>query len=252
VTGVRDRVALVTGGAGGIGEAVVRRFLGDGCRVASLDLAAPEQTGGGDGAGVLHVRGDVSSEPDVERAVAQTVEEFGRLDVLVNNAGVNAYFDPAEMAEQDWERFMGVDLKGVWLCSKHAIPELRRAGGGVIVNIASIHAHLTTRGMFPYAAAKAGVVGLTRSLALDLGPDNIRVVAVCPGWITTRLVEESLDRTPDPAEARRRVLAEHPLGRLGRPEDVAGFVAYLASDDAGFITGVPLLIDGGLSAHFAS
>ena len=105
--------------------------------------------------------------------------------------------------------------------------------------------------MFPYAGAKAGIVGLTRSLALDLGPDNIRVVAVCPGWIGTRLVEESLDRAPDPGEARRRILAEHPLGRLGRPEDVAGFVAYLASDDAAFITGVPLLIDGGLSAHFA-
>jgi NAD(P)-dependent dehydrogenase (short-subunit alcohol dehydrogenase family) len=250
VTGLRDRVALVTGGASGIGQAIVRRLLGEGCRVASLDLAADPESE--DGTGVLHVPGDVSQEADVARAVAQTVERFGRLDVLVNNAGVNAYFDPVEMAEEDWERFMGVDLKGVWLCCKHSIPELRRAGGGVIVNIASIHAYLTTPGMFPYAGAKAGVVGLTRSLALDLGPDNIRVVAVCPGWIATRLVEESLDRAPDPAEARRRILAEHPLGRLGRPEDVAGFVAYLAGDDAGFITGVPLLIDGGLSAHFAS
>jgi NAD(P)-dependent dehydrogenase (short-subunit alcohol dehydrogenase family) len=249
VTGLRDRVALVTGGASGIGEAIVRRLAAEGCRVASLDLQSPGATSEG---GVLHVRGDVSSEPDVARAVAETVERLGRLDVLVNNAGVNAYFDPAEMTEREWDAFMGVDLKGVWLCSKHAIPELRRAGGGVIVNIASIHAHLTTRGMFPYAGAKAGVVGLTRSLALDLGPDDIRVVAVCPGWIGTRLVEEALDRAPDPAEARRRILAEHPLGRLGRPEDVAALVAYLASDDAAFITGVPLLIDGGLSAHFAS
>jgi NAD(P)-dependent dehydrogenase (short-subunit alcohol dehydrogenase family) len=250
MTGLDGRVALVTGGSRGIGLAIVERLLAEGCRVASLDLDPPSTRLGSDR--VIHLRGDVSSGEDVARAVAEVVVRFGGLHVLVNNAGVNAYFDPVEMTEKDWERFMGVDLKGVWLCSKHAIPEMRRAGGGVIVNIASIHAQMTTAGMFPYAGAKSGVVGLTRSLAIDLGPDHIRVVAVCPGWIATNLVEEALAKDPEPELARRRIVDQHPVRRLGRPEDVAAFVAYLASDDASFITGVPLLIDGGLSARFAS
>jgi NAD(P)-dependent dehydrogenase (short-subunit alcohol dehydrogenase family) len=247
--GLDGRVALVTGGSRGIGRAIVERLVEEGCRVASLDLDVPDQPLRSDR--VVHLRGDVSAGDDVARAVAEAVVRFGGLQILVNNAGVNAYFDPVAMTEADWDRFMGVDLKGVWLCAKHAVPEMRRGGGGVIVNIASIHAHMTTSGMFPYAGAKSGVVGLTRSLAIDLGPEGIRVVAVCPGWIATQLVEEALDRSLEPEAARRRVVEQHPVRRLGRPEDVAAFVAYLASDDASFITGVPLLVDGGLSARFA-
>ena len=249
MNGLAGKVALVTGGSRGIGQAIVTRLVAEGCSVASVDLDPPEDLTVSER--VIHVRGDVSAGEDVARAVATTVTRFGGLHILVNNAGVNAYFDPVAMTEQEWERFMGVDLKGVWLCSKHAIPELRRAGG-VIVNIASIHAQMTTAGMFPYAGAKSGVLGLTRSMAIDLGPDSIRVVAVCPGWIATNLVEEALAQDPEPEAARRRIVEQHPVRRLGRPEDVAAFVAYLASDDASFITGVPLLIDGGLSARFAT
>jgi NAD(P)-dependent dehydrogenase (short-subunit alcohol dehydrogenase family) len=129
---------------------------------------------------------------------------------------------------------------------------MRKAKGGSIVNIASIHASMTIRGMFPYAAAKSGLVGLTRSLALDYGTDNIRVNAVSPGFVRTTLLEEWLDLQPDRAVAERRVLDAHPLGRIGEPEDVASLVAFLASDEASYITGATILIDGGLSARFAS
>jgi NAD(P)-dependent dehydrogenase (short-subunit alcohol dehydrogenase family) len=158
------------------------------------------------------------------------------------------------MTEAERDAVFAVDLKGAWLCAKHAIPEMRRAGGGPIVNIASIDAFMTIHGMFPYAAAKSGLVGLTRSLALDHGPDNIRVNAVCPGWPRTALVQEWFDRRPDPATVEASVLAVHPLGGYplgpGTPAEIATFVAFLLSDEASFITGAALLIDGGLSAQF--
>jgi NAD(P)-dependent dehydrogenase (short-subunit alcohol dehydrogenase family) len=254
---LEGRVAVVTGGARGIGRAIVLRLLRAGARVAFLDV---ERDGGAALARELErTGGDVAFfECDVTdgRAVADVFGSikgrFATIDVLVNNAGVNTYFDAVEMSEEDWEKTFAVDLKAVWLCSKHALPGMLDSGGGVIINIASIHAHMTTKGMFPYAAAKSGVVGLTRSLALDYGERNVRVVAVCPGWVRTHLVQEWFDRQEDPRAAERSVLAVHPLGRIGTPEDIANFVAYLASEEAAFITGVPLLIDGGLSAHFAT
>ena len=172
--------------------------------------------------------------------------------MLVNNAGANAYFDAAAMTEAEWDAVFAVDLKGAWLCCKHALPAMKRAGAGSIVNIASIHATLTMAGMFPYAAAKAGLVGLTRSLALDAARAHIRVNAVLPGWTRTRLVEEWFRMQPDPAEAERRVLAVHPLGRLSTPLEVANLVAFVASDEASAITGAALAVDGGLSARFAT
>ena len=247
---LRDRVAVVTGGAAGIGRAITERLADEGARVSVLDVSelAPDAFGRRSDA-VMPIRCDVAQEAQVAVAVAATVERFGRLDVLVNNAGVNAYFDATAMTEDQWEQFMAVDLKGAWLCSKHAIPHLRAAGGGVIVNIASVHAFATTTGMFPYAAAKSGIVGLTRSLALDHGRDGIRVVAVCPGWIHTHLVDEWLARQPDPDTALREVIDIHPLRRIGTPADVASMVAFVASDEAAFVTGVALLVDGGVSAR---
>jgi NAD(P)-dependent dehydrogenase (short-subunit alcohol dehydrogenase family) len=248
-----DRVVAVTGGGRGIGLAIVERFLGQGCSVAVLERDLPEgyldRLEAADH--VLALGCDVSRDIEVEHAFAEVAARWGRVDVLVNNAGVNAYFDAVEMTSEEWDRFMAVDLKAVWLCSRHAIP-LMRPTGGTIINVASIHAFMTTPGMFPYAAAKSGVVGLTRSLALDHGPENIRVVAVCPGWVRTHLVDEWLAQQEDPVEAERQVLDAHPLRRMGRPEDIAAFIAFLASDEASFITGVPLLIDGGLSARFSS
>lgn len=250
------KVALVTGGAQGIGRAIVEKLARDGARVSFLDLeeaagaAVARELGGG--ATVAFIRADVTREPEVKDAVDEVVRRAGRLDVLVNNAGVNAYFDATEMTEAEWDAVFAVDLKGAWLCAKHALPAMKRGGGGSIVNIASIHANLTIAGMFPYAAAKSGLVGLTRSLALDHGPANIRVNAVLPGWTRTRLIEEWFRRQPDPVEAERQVLAVHPLGRLSTPMEVANLVAFVASDEASAITGAALAVDGGLSARFAT
>jgi NAD(P)-dependent dehydrogenase (short-subunit alcohol dehydrogenase family) len=251
------KVALVTGGAQGIGRAIVEKLAREGARVSFLDLeeaagAAVARELGGGGVAVTFIRADVTREREVKDAVDEVVRGEGRLDVLVNNAGVNAYFDATEMTEAQWDAVFAVDLKGAWLCAKHALPAMKRARGGSIVNIASIHANLTIAGMFPYAAAKSGLVGLTRSLALDHAPNNIRVNAVLPGWTRTRLIEEWFRKQPDPAEAERQVLAVHPLGRLSTPMEVANLVAFVASDEASAITGAALAVDGGLGARFAT
>jgi NAD(P)-dependent dehydrogenase (short-subunit alcohol dehydrogenase family) len=248
------KVAVVTGGAQGIGRAIVEKLSGEGARVTFLDLdpAGGAATARELGRGVAFARADVTREGEVKAAMEEVVGRDGSLHVLVNNAGVNAYFDASAMTEAEWDAVFAVDLKGAWLCCKHALPAMKRGGGGSIVNIASIHASLTIAGMFPYAAAKAGLVGLTRSLALDCAPANVRVNAVLPGWTRTRLVEEWFRLQPDPAEAERKVLAVHPLGRLSTPMEVANLVAFVASDEASAINGAALAVDGGLGARFAT
>jgi NAD(P)-dependent dehydrogenase (short-subunit alcohol dehydrogenase family) len=251
------KVAVVTGGARGIGRAIVERLGREGAAVTFLDvdLALGEDLASsldGEQPGVEFRQCDITEESQVAAAFAATIARRGRLDVLVNNAGINAHFDAAAMTEEEWEHVFGVDLKGPWLCVKHALPAMREARGGSIVNIGSIHAFMTTPGMFPYAAAKSGLVGLTRTLALDEARHGIRVNAVCPGFVQTRLVEDWLATQPDPAAAERELVDALPLGRIGRPEEIASLVAFLASDEASYITGASLLIDGGLSARFAT
>ena len=197
------------------------------------------------------VPADITREADVRRLVDDVVRRHDAVDILVNNAGVNAYYDAAAMTEAEWDAVFAVDLKGAWLCAKHALPHMRRRGRGSIVNIASIHARLTMAGMFPYAAAKSGLVGLTRSLALDCARDNIRVNAVLPGWTRTRLVEDWFGMQPDPAAAERSILDVHPLGRIASPAEVANVVAFVASDEASAMTGAAVSVDCGLGIRFA-
>jgi NAD(P)-dependent dehydrogenase (short-subunit alcohol dehydrogenase family) len=253
--GLAGRAAFVTGGAQGIGRAIVERLIAEGARVAFVDVdeaeAAHAVAGIGAGDRVLFVPCDVTSEAAVEAAISATLARFGSLDVLVNNAGVNSYGDATSMTEADWDRVFSVDLKAAWLCAKHALPALIASGHGAIVNISSIHATLTIPGMFPYGAAKAGLLGLTRSLALDYGPRNVRVNAVCPGYVRTRLVQEWLDMQDDPA-IEQRIAELQPLGRIGEPAEVASLVAYLASDEASYLTGATFSIDGGMGARFAT
>ena len=250
------KVGVVTGGAQGIGRATVEKLHAEGAKVVSLDIDAARQTELAatylqSDRPVLTLPCDVTVEAQVAAALDETRRRFGRIDVLVNNAGVNAYFDATAMTEAEWDTVFAVDLKGAWLCAKHVLPGMVEQRAGSIINIASIHAQMTIEGMFPYAAAKAGLVGMTRSLALDYGRHGVRVNAVCPGWTRTQLVQEWFDLQPDPAAAEAKVLAVHPLGRIGTPQEIANFIAFLASDEASFITGAMLLIDGGLSAQFA-
>jgi NAD(P)-dependent dehydrogenase (short-subunit alcohol dehydrogenase family) len=251
------RIAFVTGGARGIGRGVVEKFCAEGATVAFVDIDEPvgRATEGELAAAGLPVEfspADITCEADVQRTIAGVVDRHGSLDILVNNAGVNAYFDPVRMTETEWDRVFAVDLKGAWLCAKHALGPMKQTRRGSIVNIASIHATLTVAGMFPYAAAKAGLLGFTRSLALEYAPLGIRVNAVLPGYTRTRLVDEWLTTQPDPAEAERRALAVHPLRRIATPAEIANVVAFVASDEASAITGASIAADCGLGIMFAT
>lgn len=253
---LQNRVAIVTGAGRGIGQAIALKLAQEG---ASVTIAEVDPGTGEAAANELKAAGyqalftpaDITREDQVKSMVEQTVAAFGKLDILVNNAGKNFYYDATQMTEAEWDNAMNVDLKGAWLCCKHSIPEMVKAGVGSIVNISSLHARMTFPGFFPYAAAKAGLVGLTRNLALDWGKHNIRVNAICPGWVNTALAQEWLSMQPEPEAVWEGVLKIHPLGRVGTPEDIANFVAYIASDEAAFITGAELYIDGGLSARYA-
>lgn len=249
-----DEVVLVTGAARGIGKAIATKAAEEGAAVALLDIRADlllttageiKQTG----ATVASAVGDITDEDSVRRAVAELTDSLGRpCTVLVNNAGINAYADATQMTVAEWDSVFDVDLKGSWLMARAVLPPMIEAGHGAIVNIASIHSSLTTAGMFPYAAAKSGLVGLTRSLALDVARHNIRVNAVSPGYIATDLLEEYFDTIPG---ARDAALSVHPLGRIGTPENVAEVVCFLASRAAAFVTGANWSVDGGLTTRYA-
>ncbi|HXT71992.1 MAG TPA: SDR family oxidoreductase [Vicinamibacterales bacterium] len=248
---------LVTGGARGIGRAVAEKCAGEGARVSFFDLneiagRRAEQELRAAGLPVDFLRIDVTSENDVARGIARIEERHGHIDILVNNAGVNAYFDPVEMTEAQWDEVFAVDLKGAWLCAKYVLPGMRERRSGSIVNIASIHASLTIAGMFPYAAAKSGLVGLTRSLALDCAPLGIRVNAVSPGWTRTHLVEEWFGLQPDPIAAELSVMKVHPLGRIATAAEIANVVAFVASDEASAMTGAAVNVDCGLGIQFST
>ena len=223
---LENKVAVVTGGAQGIGQAVVRKFVAEGARIALLDIDEPRGQAEAErhGDAVRFIRCDITREADVAAAIAGTIEAFGTIDILVNNAGVNTYFDATTMTEDEWEKVFAVDLKGAWLCCKHALPHMREQGSGAIVNIASIHAFMTTYNQFPYAAAKSGMVGMTRSLALDFGKHQIRVNAICPGWVRTQLVDARPARRHAPGDRPRapRTGACDPLDRNHRTRVMKG------------------------------
>jgi NAD(P)-dependent dehydrogenase (short-subunit alcohol dehydrogenase family) len=242
------KVAFVTGAANGIGRAAARAFAREGAAVAVADISEQgiqetvrliEQAGGR----ALGVRCDVSRSEDVKAALDKTAEAFGRLDFAFNNAGVEQPLKPAaDLSEQEWDRIVGIDLRGVFLCMKHEIPLMLRHGGGAIVNTSSGAGVKGIAGQAAYCAAKFGVVGFTKAAALDYAKSNIRINAVCPGIIQTPMMDRFSGGTP---EGRERVIAQEPVGRMGKPEEIAAAVVWLCSDAAAFVVGHAMIIDGG-------
>lgn len=241
---------LVTGGSRGIGAATVAKALAEGARASFIDKLADEGAAlvARLGPGACFVQGDVTKAADLARALEETAE-FGPVTALVNNAGRNSYADPVTMTEEEWDAVFAVDLKAAWLAARAVLPGMIAAGKGAIVNVASVHADMTYPGFFPYAAAKSGVVGMTRSLALDMGKHQIRVNALSPGYTETALVKEFFDQA-DPG-LRQTVLDTHPMRRIATPEEIANCICFLLSDEASFVTGANWVVDGGLTARFA-
>ncbi|MGD8389485.1 MAG: SDR family NAD(P)-dependent oxidoreductase [Desulfobacteraceae bacterium] len=243
------KVAVTTGGARGIGRAVVEKLYAEGAHVIIAD-AGPcefleETATAGQGPTLSYRYMDVTDENVVGQVFQDVFAIHGRLDILVNNAGI-AFDKPIEeTTEAEWDLMMNVNLKGVFLCTKYAVPLMRRTGGGAIVNIGSLEGLAANPRRTAYAASKGGVHALTRAVALDHGPDNIRCNAVCPGWINTPFNDSFFETLKDQDAGRRAIIGLHPVGRMGLPEDVANTVCWLVSDESGFITGQEIVVDGG-------
>ncbi|MDE2853299.1 MAG: glucose 1-dehydrogenase [Chloroflexota bacterium] len=254
--GLEGKSAFVTGAGGGIGRGIAERLAANG---ASVTIAEINPTTGRATADALcqagyaaqFARVDIRSEQDIKAGVAAHLAQYGALDILVNNAGANQHYDASRMTVDEWERSLSLNLRGAWLCCKHALPIMAAREAGVIINIASVHATMTSYNFFPYNVAKSGILGLTRSLALDWGRHNIRAVAVSPGWVRTQPAIEYFEQADDPAAEEQRVRDLHPLKRIGEPKNIGDLVAFLASDEASYITGTEIVIDGGITARHA-
>jgi 3-oxoacyl-[acyl-carrier protein] reductase len=239
------RVALVTGAGSGIGEATARRFVAEGAVVAVNDVDAERTRAVAgalekEGGRALAVPADVTRRHEVEAMVARVVGELGRLDVLINNAGINRDAMSHKMTEEQWDQVLAVNLKGTFLCAQAALPKMRERGWGRVVNTSSIGS-LGNIGQANYAASKAGVIGLTRTLALEYAKYGVTVNCVAPGAVLTPMLAGV------PAAIREKITAQIPMGRIAGPAEIAGVHAFLASEDAGFITGQVLFVDGGMS-----
>ena len=242
-----NKVAIITGAAHGIGRATAERFAAEGVRVAVADIqedlgnqvvARIEASGGI----ARFVHTDVGVHDQVRRMVESTVDEWGRLDILVNNAYASARGTVVDVEEEDWDRAMAIMVKAVFLAGKYAFPHMERAGGGAIVNLSSVHGYMAWPNGAVYDTAKAAIINLTRQMAIDGGPLGIRVNAVAPGWIVTHTEWTNEERL----QHAQRI---YPLGRPGQPEEVASVIRFLVSDEASFVSGHTLVVDGGLTSQ---
>ena len=247
-----NRVALVTGAASGMGLVTARLFAEAGAAVVLADVNASAARSAADqlaaaGHRVLAVGCNVADEDEVAAMVEKTVNAFGRLDAAFNNAGVQSpAIDTADASGEEFDRVIAINLRGVWNCMKHELRQMRGQGSGAIVNCSSIGGLIGLPGRAAYHAAKHGVLGLTKSAALEYASRGIRINAVCPGTIDTPMVSAMLAKEPD---AMKEIMRDQPIGRLGRPEEIASAVLWLCSPGAGFVIGHALAVDGGFTAH---
>jgi len=250
---LKGKVAVVTGGAQGLGLAISSMFAKNGAKVAIVDLDESKAAAAVDGirkAGgdAMFVKADVSKSAQVKQAIDATVAKYGKLDTLVNNAGVFEVGTVEDMSEEHWDREIAIDLKSVFLCSKYAIPHMRKNGGGSIINFSSCVGILPNPNNAAYVAAKGALIPLTKEMAIDFGPANIRVNCIAPGLHETRLLSKFME--PNPAAIRQACIDLHPIRRLGTADDIAYACLYLASDEASYVTGALFSIDGGVTTHF--
>ena len=243
----QHRVAVVTGGGKGIGRGTVEVFLREGAQVIILDTdkVSGRQVAEAAGNQALFVPCNVAREQEVIEAMKQGVGRFGKIDYLVNNAGIQQYAPVTETTEAVWDLIMNVNVKGAFLCAKHAIPHMQHEGRGVVVNVSSVQAMLTQANVAAYTTSKTAMIGLTRSIAVDYAP-HIRCVAVCPGSVDTPLLRWGMSQSPNPEVVYQECVDMHLTDRIAQPSEVGEFIAYLCSDKAGFMTGQAYRIDGGL------
>jgi len=251
---LRDKVAIVTGSKQGIGAGIAGVFSREGASVVVADIEEDggiqkaEELGAGEG-GAIFVKADVRDSTSVQHMIDTTIDTFGKLDILVNNAGYHISKNIEDTSEDEWEFIINTNLRSTFLCSKYAIPHLRKTKG-CIINISSMVGLVGQPNAGAYSATKGGQIAMSKGMAIDFAPDGIRVNVICPGWVQTPLVEDWFGQQKDPDAARKYIYGVHPLGRIGTPEECGKAALFLACDDSSFITGATLALDGGVTLGY--